>query len=122
MPPVPFLSTFRDNKTMETTQLEKRIISTFERFDPLRIILFGSHAAGNADQESDVDVIIVYRTQKKFLDRLKELYVSWDILRPVDILAYTPEEFEQMMEESQFLPEAVSKGKTIYERTGARSS
>jgi uncharacterized protein len=107
---------------MNTAQLENRIISTFLPFDPLRIILFGSCAGGNADQESDIDLIIVYRTPKKFLDRLAELYVSWDLPKAADILAYTPEEFDQMMNDTEFLREAVTMGKTIYEGTGARSS
>jgi predicted nucleotidyltransferase len=100
---------------MDINQLEQRIISIFTPFAPLRIILFGSFARGIADEESDLDVIVVYRTEKRFLDRLKELYMSWDIPRAVDILAYTPEEFDQMMEENGFLWGAVSEGRKIFE-------
>lgn len=35
-------------------------LDAFLRFDPYRIILCGSHAAGTADEESDVDLIVVY--------------------------------------------------------------
>jgi predicted nucleotidyltransferase len=41
---------------------------------PLRIILFGSRARGDSDEASDADLIVVYRTEKRFLDRLAELY------------------------------------------------
>ena len=39
---------------------------------------------------------MVYQTKKKFMDRLEELYMSWAIPEAVDILAYTPDEFDHM--------------------------
>ena len=29
-------------------------------FDPLRIILFGSHARGDPDKQSDIDLLVVF--------------------------------------------------------------
>lgn len=95
--------------------IEKEIIQTFLPFAPEKIILFGSWAVGQADEDSDIDVIIVYRTDKRFMDRLRELYMAWDYPKAVDILAYTPEEFGMMMEESAFLQDAVAGGKILYE-------
>jgi len=103
------------------SELHERITEIFAPFDPLRIILFGSHGRDEADEESDIDLIIVYDTPKKFLDRLEELYESWTIPRGVDILAYTPEEFTRMMSESWFVQDAVRSGKILYERSDQRS-
>lgn len=108
-------SFFKD--TVSTENLSERIVSIFERFRPQKIILFGSSARGDWDEFSDVDLIVVYDTQKRFMDRLKELYLSWDIPRAVDILAYTPDEFHRMMDESCFLQDAVKYGKVIYDET-----
>jgi predicted nucleotidyltransferase len=77
--------------------------------------LFGSVARKEADPYSDIDIIIVYQTQKRFLDRIEELYQRWNIDRTVDILAYTPEEYEVILKESDFVREAVEKGRVIYE-------
>lgn len=96
--------------------LEQRIIDTFRRFDPERIILFGSRARGKEDEESDVDLVVVYKTNKRFLDRLEELYLSWEIPVAVDILAYTPQEFAEMLRERAFLQDIVADGKVLYER------
>ena len=85
-------------------------------FEPERIILFGSHARDDVDQYSDIDLIIVYSTSKTFLDRLKELYISWEIPKAVDILAYTPEEYQKMMFDNSFLQDAVNEGEVLYER------
>ena len=87
------------------------------KFDPHRIILFGSHAAGTADAESDVDLIVVYETNKRFLDRLRELYTAWNLPKGVDILAYTPQEYEELRSSRQFVRDAVAGGKVLYERS-----
>ncbi len=44
------------------------------------------------------------------------MYLAWDIAKSVDILPYTPEEFERMKEESHFVKQACRGGVTIYER------
>lgn len=94
---------------------EADIVAEFLPYNPFKIILFGSRASGDHDEYSDVDVIIVYDTDKKFLDRLAELYTSWSLPRAVDILAYTPQEFELMLADTAFLQDVVSTGKVLYE-------
>jgi len=95
--------------------LEQKIISTFRHFKPLKIILFGSYAKGENDDESDIDIIVVYQTEKKFMDRLEELYLNWSLPKAVDILAYTPDEFDEMQKENFFIQDAVKEGTVIYE-------
>ena len=100
---------------MKIDTLKKQIITTFKPFKPEKIILFGSLARGDWDEESDVDVIVVYKTEKSFLDRLKELYQSWNIPKGVDILAYTPAEFMEMSSSNYFVQDAIENGELIYE-------
>lgn len=115
------VKSFYPMKTMSFQELQQRITEIFAPFDPLRIILFGSHGRDEADEESDIDLIIVYDTPKRFPDRLEELYESWSIPRSVDILAYTAEEFDRMTSESSFVQDAVRTGKVLYERSGQGS-
>jgi predicted nucleotidyltransferase len=96
--------------------LKKEIVETFAPFHPEKIILFGSLAHGNYDEHSDIDIILVYRTDKRFMERLKELYLAWEIPKSVDILAYTPEEFKHMMAENSFVQDSAGTGKVIYEK------
>jgi len=68
-------------------------------YEPERIILFGSQARGEADIYSDYDVIVIKRTDRPFLERLRDMVpylVEFD--RPAEVLVYTPEEFAQMGE------------------------
>ncbi len=97
--------------------IKHHIISDLAEFNPEKIILFGSYARGNWDEESDIDIIVVYQTEKKFMDRLEELYMKWNLPKAVDILAYTPDEFTDMMKDNFFLKQAVEEGIIIYERS-----
>ena len=105
-------------RTLSVEQITEQIITAFAPLDPERVLLFGSLPRGQWDEESDVDVVVVYSTAKRFLDRLEELYLLWPLPLAADILAYTPEEFREMLEWSAFLQDIVAEGKTIYERPG----
>jgi len=98
-------------------ELKEKIVSIFKDFSPLKILLFGSSCRKQWDETGDVDLIIVYNSPKRFLDRLKELYEQWDLPKAVDILAYTPEEFDRLMRENAFVQDAVQRGILIYEAT-----
>jgi len=62
-----------------------------------RLILFGSFARGTQTAESDVDLILIIRSELRFLDRYPELLsLLHDTLRPhaVEPLIYTASEYE----------------------------
>ena len=93
------------------------MLAILQSYDPERIILFGSRARGEADQYSDYDLIVIKRTDRPFLDRLRYMvpYLR-QITRPADILVYTPEEFEHMGDTG--LGWIVrQEGVTLYERS-----
>ena len=89
----------------------------FRRHAVRRALLFGSVARGEASRHSDVDLVLVQNTDKRFLDRytpiLRELNSALPG-HPVEPLIYTPEEFERMRE-TTFLMGVMAEGITIYE-------
>ena len=89
-----------------------------EEYGAEKAILFGSSAREEADRWSDIDLIVIKRTDRRFLDRLADII---DIIQPdfaLDVLVYTPEEFERMLAEGNpFLTRAVEEGRVIYERS-----
>ena len=101
-------------------EVKQNVISSFKHFNPNKIIIFGSIARADWDEFSDIDVIVVYETRKPFLDRLRELYLSWNIPKAIDILAYTPEEFKRMSRNNSFIKEVLNTGEVIYERESKR--
>ena len=61
-----------------------------------RIILFGSYARGDATEQSDVDLMIIAKSN---LPRFKRSWELYKLLRPhpfaMDIVVYTPQEIEK---------------------------
>lgn len=100
----------------------RQIVKKLEAYAPEKIILFGSAARGENDRTSDVDLLIVKRTRKRFLDRLKEVM---EILRPnyaIDVLVYTPSEFRRMQrEENPFIGQILKDGVVLYEKPSGGS-
>ena len=76
------------------------------------ILLFGSLVRGEIGSESDIDLIVVKETGKKFLDRLDEFYE--DVSVAIDLLVYTPDEFDHLKKRS-FIKKAMEEGVILYE-------
>jgi predicted nucleotidyltransferase len=89
-----------------------------ERFDPERIILFGSQARGSADDRSDADFLVI----TELTTRRRVLMLEMDrALRGIglarDIVVLTPEEFERDREiPGTIARPAAQEGKVLYER------
>jgi predicted nucleotidyltransferase len=84
---------------------------------PEKLILFGSMAEGRTEENSDIDLLIIKQTNKKFTDRIGDVL---RICRPrmaADFIVYTPREFSDLKETNDFVRrEIIEKGKVIYER------
>lgn len=87
---------------------------------PEKIILFGSYAYGDPTPDSDVDLLVVMRTDAPSSER------SWEVSRlllprqfAVDILVRTPSEVaDAVAKGSSFIAEVLSQGKVLYEQPG----
>ena len=65
-------------------------------FDPERVILFGSHARGDARPDSDIDLLVVMPFDGSRREKAIEIGVALDdILVPKDIIVVTPQSFER---------------------------
>lgn len=93
-------------------ELERILIRLKNDPSVRKVLLFGSLARGDARDHSDIDMIVVKDTQLRFLDRLDEFYD--DAREAMDILVYTPQEFEEM-KERPFVKRALREGKMLYE-------
>jgi len=88
-----------------------------EGYQPERVLLFGSQAAGTARPHSDVDLLVIKQTSERFLDRLDSALVAMDPDRAVDVLVYTPDEFAEMQARgSPFLSRALRGARELYVR------
>jgi len=60
------------------------------------VFLFGS-VVTNTSMANDVDIIIVKETSVPFIERAREFFDLYDIACPIDILVYTPSEFQKLL-------------------------
>jgi len=83
-----------------------------KKFNPLKLILFGSRARGDYLDESDFDLLVVSDQFKEidFLDRICLAYGLWKLRQGLDVLCYTPEEFEIKKKQIGIVQEAVKEG------------
>ena len=76
----------------ETDGIVKKIT---DKFNVNKIILFGSYAYGNPDIDSDIDLCIILKENKRKMDLKQQIRVALKGSKhPIDILVYKPEEFD----------------------------
>ena len=82
-----------------------------------KAIVFGSHARGEADRYSDLDLIIVAESDRPFLQRDRDFPGLYDVWRGgIDMLIYTADEIERMVAgHNPFIEQALEEGVIIYE-------
>ena len=70
-------------------------------YSPQKILLFGSRAKGTATERSDIDLCIIMETQRNKERRrlLADMYCDIESPVPIDILLYTPEEWEHCVKD-----------------------
>lgn len=88
------------------------IMKVKNKFHPDLILLFGSRARGEYLKQSDYDLIIVSKDFKgvNFLERIYMLLELWEYNFDVDILPYTPNEFQKKKNQIGIVNQAVKEG------------
>jgi predicted nucleotidyltransferase len=86
------------------------------RFQPTKIILFGSHAYGQPHDDSDVDILVVMPARNE-IDQAVRIDRAIDPTFPLDLIVCTPKNIAWRLKEGDsFLSEIMTKGKTLYEK------
>jgi predicted nucleotidyltransferase len=86
------------------------------RFQPERIILFGSYAWGNPDNDSDVDVLVVMPLTGSHVDKAVEVSLKVPHKFALDLLVRDPDVLARREALNDwFLKEIVEQGEVLYE-------
>ncbi len=88
--------------------LEKLVESLKSRLREVEVYLFGSFARGDWLEGSDVDIIVVSPNLRGMAPekRYRLIRLLADPSIPIEILAYTPEEFQELKKRSVVLRDA----------------
>lgn len=97
------------------TQVVERLKA---RYQPERIVLFGSWAYGTPSTDSDVDLLIIKQTDQPFHRRWTEVYqLIHPLVKGLDFSPFvmTPDEVSQRQRaRDPFLEEIFTRGETLY--------
>jgi predicted nucleotidyltransferase len=90
------------------------------RFDPVRVILFGSHARGTAAADSDVDLLVVLQGSPRN-DKAARMRMALEHPFAMDLLVIGESRLQQRLRMGDsFLAEIVREGIVLYECADAR--
>jgi uncharacterized protein len=106
-----------NNRTLDLTEIARRMKPVFTKHHVQKAILFGSFARGSQSQKSDIDLILIQETEEPYFERyrgiLQDLYKAVKG-RGIEVLIYTPEELDRISHR-RFIRRAWQEGKVIYE-------
>lgn len=102
------------------------IIKSISKFDPIKVIVFGSYATNNLHEDSDLDLLIVLNINKSIKTYEEKNYIKSEIRKairpinrkiPIDLIIYTIPEYNKIKNNmSSFLREIHETGKVVYEK------
>jgi len=98
------------------SDIQKFSQALVREFQPRRVVLFGSHAAGRARDDSDVDILVTMDYEGNSLRAAADIIRK---LRPrfaVDLIVRTEQEVQELLKQNDwFLADATTGGRLLYE-------
>ena len=100
----------------ELDEIRTQLTPILKELGVEKAILFGSTSRGTESRKSDIDLLIVVKTEQRFFDRYQHFEKIYPQLkgRSVDMLIYTPVELEKIGHRT-FIRKIMREGKIIYE-------
>ncbi len=92
-----------------------------EKFQPERIILFGSYASGKPTEDSDVDLLVILPFEELPVEKAIAIRQQIKAPFPLDLMARTPQQVQQRLEMGDFFIQDIMKnGRVLYEANHTR--
>src|SRR5271166_4113847 len=90
-----------------------------DAYRPLAVGIFGSYAIGRATDRSDLDLFIISRTRGGLAVRPRAVRrLLFDVLHPLDVLVFTPGEFEDSVSGYQSFTWVIARQARLYHWDG----
>ncbi len=106
----------RDARIEQTlNEIVRRLVAEYQ---PEKIILFGSYAYGEPNEDSDLDMLVIKETTERLRDRRNAVRRTISGAHPhipLDVLVLTPNEVAQRIRiGDQFLIEILENGEVLH--------
>src|SRR4051812_5000905 len=108
-----------DSRAIDNSLVQHVVEKIVKNFHPKRILVFGSYARGEIGPDSDLDILVEMESDKPPLERAVEVDSIFGLRNwPMDLLVYTPREFEQAENEfGSFISMIKDEAKVVYEHS-----
>jgi len=105
--------------TLEQIQVFSQQIA--KKFQPDRIILFGSYVYGQPTEDSDVDLLVILPFEELPVYKAIEIRREVKSPFPLDLMARTSEQIQQRLDMGEFfIQDIINKGRVLYEANHTR--
>ena len=102
----------------DESNIRKAIVDVAAIVGATKAILFGSFGRGTQTRHSDIDIVLLKETTERFIERPRQILpLLYEKIqgRAIDVLVYTPSEFERMSSSgNKFVRRILREGKIIY--------
>jgi uncharacterized protein len=103
------------------SQIQEFSQQIVEQFDPEQIILFGSYAYGQPNQDSDVDLLVILPFEGLPVYKAIEIRKKLKPTFSLDLIARTPKQIQQRLDMGDFfIKDILQKGRILYETNHRR--
>lgn len=104
---------------MVTRRVIQRVVDQIaEKFDPDKVILFGSYAYGRPTDDSDVDLLVVMPHRGRSLRQAIRIRRALDFHFPMDLIVRRQEDIDRRIPLGDFFLEQITReGHVMYERS-----
>jgi len=101
---------------IDMEEVKSRVRLIVKKYQPEKILLFGSYAHGTPNLDSDADLLVIMDTKQSTLDLAAEISMSFKHTFPVDIIVRTPQEIAKRIAHGDFfIQDIMENGKVLYE-------
>lgn len=99
------------------SKIQSLLSPIFEKNKVKQVVLFGSAARRTETRRSDLDLMIIMESDKRFFDRFDDFNDIFYLLKgqALDLLIYTPEELKRISDRP-FIHSLLKEGQLIYEQ------
>ena len=103
-------------KTEDIVIIKNKLQPVFLKNNVQKAVVFGSVGRITSTKKSDLDLMIIMDTDKRFFDRYDIFNDIYDLVKgcAIDMLIYTPEELIDISHRP-FIKRILKEGKVIYE-------
>jgi predicted nucleotidyltransferase len=109
------------NKRIPMREINRLVHQIVEKFNPDRVILFGSYAHGKPEPWSDVDLLVVMDVPGSNREQAARIAQSLSYRFGLDLLVRSQKQLNQRLRMGDFfIADILRNGKTLYARNNER--